>query len=540
MGQELRVDEDRLREVAREYDSIADSVRRAYDELRAVMAEEGNFWGDDQTGRAFAETYVPDSHALMDSLKQMLTLLSGQGKALEGVLSNLEAADSAGKRITRNALSDNDFRSNTGASAPIAPAAAADRVSAGQPGDPARSSVPGTPPDVSVAPGIVAGAGPEGADPLGTKPSAATPNPAASDAAPATAGDSSSDASVPAAGGSQPASGVQASDAKRPAPRGAAENQTSKAADKPAAAQRADTPWSRSPRGTGSSAPAAPGKVSAPSTRPGGGHGGRPNAPGSKAPHGPNIRKPVSAAPIRAQRDEKPDSRRLASPDEARELAAILEERHGLRVVGFETPGIELDTLREIASALDDVLTAHPYLVLPEFAIADCGAEPIGLDRVGDLGERDVVPGVARMTLNIAVAKDVGLLAGQVAAECEDRPVYFTIARELGRVLDITGGLRAHSISQRRLISEYLSERGDNRFEIPVGAIVGDYRRWRGQLREHGLRGGRFEPGMALADAFVEVQMRMGEASAPAQVLQRLLVETAERYSSKDLASRPG
>jgi hypothetical protein len=219
-------------------------------------------------------------------------------------------------------------------------------------------------------------------------------------------------------------------------------------------------------------------------------------------------------------------------------MAEVLAARHGLRVLGFETPGIDLENLREIARALDDVLARHPYLMLPEFAIADCGAQVAKLDRVPSGGKQEKVPRVARLNLNSEVAKNIGLLAGTIPAEYENRPLYFTIVRELGHVLDITGGLRARSMSQRRLISEYFAAREDNRLEIPLGAIVGDYRRWRGQLRVVPAAG--FDAGVALADAFAEVQMKMEEASAPAQVLQRLLVETAERYSSKESVPRPG
>ncbi|MEV5649866.1 hypothetical protein AB0L57_16615 [Nocardia sp. NPDC052254] len=520
MGQELRVDEDRLRAVAREYDTIAHSVQAAYDELRAVMAEEGNFWGDDQTGRAFAETYVPDSRSLVESTKDMLTLLAGQGKALEGVLADLQATDSFGRAGIRDSLDSEQTQ------------AVPEPASAGQVGDPSRSTA--ARPD-----GVSASDADSDQRTRTTLPDrlGAEPTNGASGAAPDTPGSESSDAATPPVNGSRPTSVVPPSNSKGSPVRGTSENKSPKATEKAAGAQRSDTPWARGARGSGSPASPAPGTVSAPSTRPGDGRGPRPNSPGTKAPHGPNIRKP--ATPAAARREEKPDKRRLAAPDEARRLAELLEDRHGLRVLGFDTPGIELDTLREIVRALDDVLTAHPYLVLPEFAIGDCGVRITSLDRSAVRSEREAVPGVVRMTLNAAAAKDVGLLARQTGVDFENRPLYFTIARELGHVLDITGGLRAHSISQRRLIAEYLSERGDSRFGIPVGAIVGDYRRWRGRLGEYGLPGGRFDPGMALADAFAEVQMGTEEAGAPAQVLQRLLVETAQRYSPKVVTRRP-
>ncbi len=232
---------------------------------------------------------------------------------------------------------------------------------------------------------------------------------------------------------------------------------------------------------------------------------------------------------------------RLATPDEARELAEALMARHGLRVLGFETPGIGLDILREIAAALDDVLTAYPYIALPKFAIAECGEAVTRLERSRNADGSG--PLLAGLTLNVAFAKDAETLAEKVAAETgrgkisrgsENRPVYSTIVRQLGHALDISGGFAARAVSQRTMISEYLSECGDTRLETPLGGIVRGYLKWRDGLSRYGFPNGRFEPGMALADAFVEVQMNPADAGAPARVLHRLLVETARRHSPKD------
>src|SRR5690348_8619951 len=61
MAQELRVDADRLHALVSEYESIGEAAKRAHEELRAVLAAEGDCWGGDAPGRSFAETYVPDS-----------------------------------------------------------------------------------------------------------------------------------------------------------------------------------------------------------------------------------------------------------------------------------------------------------------------------------------------------------------------------------------------------------------------------------------------------------------------------------------------
>jgi len=368
------------------------------------------------------------------------------------------------------------------------------------------------------------------------------PAAASSDAAPDSSsaisggGSGLTDAPAPSVGTAPPASGVLApsSDAKSPSSRAVPETAPSKKVDGPGSAesQRSNTPWS----GRSDSAGPRPDparKVSAPSTR-----GGRPSTPG--APKAPA--KGAPGTPKRVRREDKRVEARHATSDEWRELAEALMRRHGLQVTGFDTPGVALDTLREIAQALDDVLTAHPYLDLPEFAIAECGEAVTRLDWIRGSDEGENIPRVKRLILNMATAENTDSLARKVSAETErggisrgsaGRPLYSTVVRELGHALDVTGGLRAHSISQRTLISEYLSECGDSRFDTPLGVVVTDYRRWRGRLSGYGFPHGRFEPGRALADAFAEVQLDAGKAVAPARVLHRLLVTTAKRHSTK-------
>ncbi|MFI6363639.1 hypothetical protein ACIBG0_12920 [Nocardia sp. NPDC050630] len=55
---------------------------------------------------------------------------------------------------------------------------------------------------------------------------------------------------------------------------------------------------------------------------------------------------------------------------------------------------------------------------------------------------------------------------------------------------------------------------------------------WRAQLSGYGFHNGRFDPGMAVADAFTEVQTNGFEAAAPAKVLHRLLIETARKTAT--------
>ncbi|WP_227983664.1 hypothetical protein [Nocardia spumae] len=537
MGQELSIDEVRLRAVVQEYESIASEARQIYNELRDHFARVGKFWGDDESGRTFAETFEPDSRTLLDNMNRTLGALAEEGKLLSGVAGRLGDADLDGKMAIQDA-GDREYPTETGQSVSGTPtsesAAAHSTPNSAVPT--ARSSAP----SAVEGPGVSA---PAQAGPAGSAtrnhPEANSPAEAAPDSRSGAPGNADSGLSgAPTSTASAPPTStsgvVPPSDTKGPSAREVPAAEGSKKAGGPGSAesQRSNTPWSdRAASSAPGSDPAR--KVSAPPAR-----GGRPSAP--SAPKAPAKAAPGS--PKRARREDKRVEVRRATSSEAQELADALMSRHGLQVIGFDTPGISLDTLREIAQALDDVLTAHPYLDLPEFAIAECGDATTRLDWAWNPGDGERTPRVKSVTLNVATAKDSSTLAGEVSAEIErggisrgsdSRPLYSTIVRELGHALDVTGGLRAHSVSQRTLISEYLSECGDSRFEKSLGVVVTDFRRWRGRLSGYGFPHGRFEPGRALADAFTEVQLNAGKAVPPARVLHRLLVDTAKRHSTK-------
>ncbi len=538
VGQELSIDEARLRAVVQEYESIASEARQIYNELRDHFARVGKFWGDDEPGHTFAKTFEPDSRTLLDNMNRTLGALTEEGKLLSGIADRFEEADRDGRTSILGAGDDRETPTGTG------------QFTAGGP-ESAAPGVVGTPNSAAPVARVPVSspaqrAGDTAAEPVSPADPAHLsaqnqPAAASSDAAPNSpsamsgGGNGVTDAPAPSVGNAPPASGVlPPSEAKGPSSRPIPETAPAKKADAPGSteSQRSNTPWS----GRSDSAGPRPDparKVSAPSTR-----GGRPSTPG--APKAPA--KGAPGTPKRVRRENKRVEARHATSDEGQELAEALMRRHGLQVAGFDTPGIALDTLREIAQALDDVLTAHPYLDLPEFAIAECGDAVTRLDWVRSSDDGEHIPRVKRLILNVATAKNTDSLTRKVSADTErggvsrgsaGRPLYSTVVRELGHALDVTGGLRAHSLSQRTLISEYLSECGDSRFDTPLGVVVTDYRRWRGRLSGYGFPHGRFEPGRALADAFAEVQLDAGKAVAPARVLHRLLVTTAKRHSTK-------
>ncbi|MEU6564565.1 hypothetical protein [Nocardia nova] len=534
MGQELSIDDARLRALMQEYESMASEARQVYDELRNDFATAGSFWGEDELGDSFAETFVPDSRTLLANVNRTLEALEEERKLLAGLMDGFEHVDRRGK----TALADPDADSRHPWEPGQDPAAARAQPGPGESAAPSDTAPPATgqPRTGATAPDRPGSDRAPGARQSGANPDAAprSPAPSPADGGSDPAGSGTSGTQAPAASATPPASGATARpDGKgEPSQRDSAAAASKKTEGARGADARSNTPWSGRPADRASqSGPGSPRRVSAPGSR-----GGRSNShPAPKISRNP-------AAAKRGRQEGKRVAARHATAEEGHDLAEVLMRRHGLRAIGFDTPGIELDALREIAAALDDVLTAHPCLDLPEFALDDCGDQVTRLDWEWDPRDGEKIARVRRLTFDAATAADVETLSGKVSADAErgrisrgsgSRPLYSTIVRELGHALDVTGGLRARPLSQRTLISEYLTICGDERFDTPLGVVVADFRRWRGDLSEYGFPDGRFESGPALADAFTEVHMNAGEAGAPARALHRLLVDTAVRHSVK-------
>ncbi|MEU7630733.1 hypothetical protein AB0C34_12195 [Nocardia sp. NPDC049220] len=217
-------------------------------------------------------------------------------------------------------------------------------------------------------------------------------------------------------------------------------------------------------------------------------------------------------------------------------IARELAERHDLEVIGFDTPGIDRNTVRELAAALDDVLTQYPHADVRQIAIAESADAATRLEWDWVTGAAGPEPFTRRIVFDAAVARSPGKFiefvrnatqSGKLARGSDRRPVYSTVIRELGHALDIAGGFRARPAAQDVLIAEFTRIRGTRAQGDSATVPTAEFERWRAQLSGYGLHSGRFDPGMALADAFTEVQLNGRDASPAAKVLHRLVVETA-------------
>lgn len=178
--------------------------------------------------------------------------------------------------------------------------------------------------------------------------------------------------------------------------------------------------------------------------------------------------------------------------------------RHGLTLVGFESPGPSEATLHELLSVVEALLAKYP-IDLRGIAITD---NPSGAVR-GDRGDGSADSGV------------------WMILQSADSERHSSVVRAFGQALDIAGELRARGMAQHSLIGEYLRISG-HRSGDRLSGVVSGYRRWRGQLPGCGSVTCRFDPATALAEAFVEVELQAAEASAPAKILHEVLVRTAQ------------
>lgn len=216
------------------------------------------------------------------------------------------------------------------------------------------------------------------------------------------------------------------------------------------------------------------------------------------------------------------------------EILRDLAARRDLEIIGFETAGIAEQTARDIAEAVDAVLAEHPA-ILCGLEVADAGPLSRTEDRGAGAGDAEVNPSQPPkpwIVLEVTATADPGVLIGRDRAghvptdsRLQQRPMYVTMLRELGHVLDLTGGLRARAEAQRALITEYLrvsGAQGDT-----LGRIVSGYKTWRAELGDYCFDDRMFSPGRALAAGFAAVQLAGGEAPAAAKALHRLLVAMA-------------
>ncbi|WP_280318959.1 WXG100 family type VII secretion target [Nocardia wallacei] len=567
------VDPEALRVRGAAFREVGEEIRQAVSQLRAVVSAQGRWWGDDESGAAFGQTYAPDVEKAIAALHELAAALQGFGAQVSGVSDRVVTVDRALGQQIQNTTAASHF-DRPWSSADLVPGASGNQSAAATPvltpDDPAGPSSAvadqGSPVDSGGMDRVPVDGGrsdpvahrdrsapaEEKSDSAGESPGAARANPAdgptdldeaegggvgptRSDQ-PAWARGRGPEAGARSAGGQPAGQGGPGSAPDRNT--GAAPGGPRAAARPPAVAAAGDrtppgTPWSGNPD---PSAP-PPGRPSAPARR----DDGKPVADNrSTSPRNPSEGRPrpVAAGSTAGPRPGSGPAR----------IARGLADRHGVVVSGFDKPGLDEAVVGEFLAAVDDVLTRYPVIDLRSVGCGEVdGDSPV---RVGQL-ERDPAgehsPSEWAVVLDGELAANPDALAEILRRQCrpgaavpgtESRAVYAVTVREFGRAIDRAGDRRARGVAQRTLIAEYLS--GGAADEMSFGQVVAGYRRWRDQLSGSGFDRGVLAPADALADAFTDVMLNDGKASEPAKTLCRLLIDTAEAAARPRAASEGG
>ncbi|MFX0581222.1 hypothetical protein [Nocardia nepalensis] len=193
----------------------------------------------------------------------------------------------------------------------------------------------------------------------------------------------------------------------------------------------------------------------------------------------------------------------------AHTIAAEMAVRHDLEIAGFDVAGVDTYAVREIAAAIDDMLTRYP-IALRGIEITDSDGDAsaravCGPSSQAPRSESRAIwmvlhgPTLARLVPQTGNAPPRKWLRRRRSA---DRPVYAAVVRQFGCALEIAGDFRARQEAQRRLINESLRGSSD-------------------------LAYSPLDPGPALIDAFTEVALHGDRAGELAKALHDILVKMA-------------
>lgn len=533
MNNSLSVEPAELRASAAKLMRQADETEQMLETIKAIIVEQGKCWGDDELGETFAQSYEPDSERGVKSFADIVADMRSMSANLQNSATEFEQQDRRGAQL----IADPTVPGTTDTLVPHRPGGA--EISPGtvvnphspsdfgrQPTTPARphstwSAADTVPqPEQADSPGSDAAAGntsPESPQPGRSPDSPQSESPATEPPGSQTGGSPSQtvpntpaarDAARPHSTAPAPVAGRQP---ETPAPR---------SSRTPAGRPVAESPWSPSKPNGPAARPAVspartgetPPRVSPPQTP------ARPPRGTSAKPEEPPKRPGKKSRPQVAQHANEP------TDPEAMRIVREMAARHGLNLTGFEPAGLDVRAARDIADAVDLVLTRYPT-VLRGIEIDDTAGAPASVENRAEGATPETVAPWIVLTRATATGRRPAADRPPGSEAVPDRPVYTTILGQLGAAFDLMGGFRARNEAQRALIAEYLRLHGAQ--GETLGQVVAAYKRWRARLGDGCFDRGVFVPARALAEGFIEVETKHDTASGPAKVLHRTLVAMA-------------
>ncbi|MFI9535902.1 hypothetical protein ACIG56_21950 [Nocardia fusca] len=204
------------------------------------------------------------------------------------------------------------------------------------------------------------------------------------------------------------------------------------------------------------------------------------------------------------------------NPVDAIRLAKDMARRHGLRIRGFETAGLETEVVHQIAAALNDLFGKYT-VALYGIEVTEQRDDTIRRERKKAAESGSAEPPPVWITVERAELASPG--AGGTGptrrrfrrAGATGRPAYTAVVRAFAAALDEAGDYRARQEAWRILMAGSLSGGPD------IGA-------------------GLLDPGRALVEGFVEVELHGKRAGEPAKELHRALLKMAQAESEESTA----
>ncbi|MGW5315705.1 WXG100 family type VII secretion target [Nocardia thailandica] len=91
----IKADPAALRSTKTSFDAVATSISAAADKLAAALAAEGECWGNDETGQAFAKNYTPGVEQGKTSVANLAKSMTQLGTNMVTVADKLVEQDTA-------------------------------------------------------------------------------------------------------------------------------------------------------------------------------------------------------------------------------------------------------------------------------------------------------------------------------------------------------------------------------------------------------------------------------------------------------------
>ncbi|MCW2946796.1 MAG: hypothetical protein JWR24_3513 [Actinoallomurus sp.] len=94
-GDELQVEREALKRNAKGFGDGSKALRRVFDQLNSALSAEGDCWGNDNTGKAFASEYTGTRDSALKTFPSLEKSLNGIESGVQKMGTNYDQAEHA-------------------------------------------------------------------------------------------------------------------------------------------------------------------------------------------------------------------------------------------------------------------------------------------------------------------------------------------------------------------------------------------------------------------------------------------------------------